>query len=61
MKRKSQQTTSATPPYETSNVEDDAKGVVNGEVNGEVNEVDEVGKICEVSKLEVGGVNGDVI
>jgi hypothetical protein len=53
MKRKSRQTTSATdPPYETSNGEDAAKGVVNGEVKGEVK---------KVGGVEVSGVNGNVI
>jgi hypothetical protein len=58
MKRKSRPTSSETPPYETSNGEDDAKGVVNGGV-GEVSKVCEVCEV-KVGKVEVGGVIGEV-
>jgi hypothetical protein len=43
---------SATRPYETSNGEDNAKGVVSG--------VGEVKEVYEVSEVEVGKVNNKV-
>jgi hypothetical protein len=50
MKRKSRPTSS-----ETSNGEDDTKGVVNGGFD-KVSKVVEVGEVCEVKVVKVGGV-----